>query len=176
MARAKAHPNLLWFLLALAAGFSLCLALPGSAAPSHTVQPPTSCPGERYPDVCPSDWFYGYVTDLTGVGAIGGYADGTFGPVREVTRGQTMKIVVIATGVSGATPLQPTFEDVSVSQPFFQWIEIGAAHGLIGGYACGGAFEQAILPAWQPGQSRAVGEDARNSDELGTTATEQPHL
>ena len=99
------------------------------------------CEGERFTDVCPGDWFYPYVMDLTDRGAISGYADGTFRPNNDITRGQIMKVVVIANGLTAPLPSSPSFMDVPTTNPFYQWIEIGAANGVAGGYPCGGPNE-----------------------------------
>lgn len=99
------------------------------------------CPGERFTDVCPEDWFYQYVMDLTERGAISGYSDGTFRPYNDITRGQIMKVVVIANGLTASMPPIPTFSDVPATHTFYEWVEIGAATGVAGGYSCGGQGE-----------------------------------
>jgi hypothetical protein len=77
------------------------------------------------------------VTDLTERGAIGGYTDGTFRPYNDITRGQIMKVIVIANGLSAPLPTLATFADVPSTHTFFQWVEIGVANGVAGGYPCG---------------------------------------
>ena len=120
-------------LLMLIFAVSTCLA--GSkVAPSS---PHGYCPDETYPDVCPEDWFYIYVMDLTSVQAVSGYADGTFRPEDRISRGQVMKVVVQAMELSAALPSSPTYADVPANHTFYQWIETGAANGLASGYACG---------------------------------------
>ena len=115
--------------------------------------PDAVCPGERFSDVCPEDWFYTYVMNLTERGAISGYTDGTFRPNNDITRGQIMKVVVIANDLSAPLPTNPTFTDVPSTHPFFQWVEIGAANGVGGGYTCGGPGEpcdQGDRPYFRP--------------------------
>ncbi len=101
----------------------------------------SACAGETYPDVCPGDWFYPYVMDLSGSGAVSGFADGTFRPYSEISRGQIIKVIVQAMGLTSPAPFEPTFADVPATHTFFQWIETGAAKGLFGGYPCGGVGE-----------------------------------
>jgi hypothetical protein len=101
----------------------------------------TNCAGTTFSDVCPGDWFFSYVTNLTTLNAIGGYPDGTFRPNNSITRGQIMKVIVQAMGIGGTPPTTATFADVPASNTFFAWVEIGAAQGLTGGYPCGGAGE-----------------------------------
>ena len=74
----------------------------GAARPAPGPAQPAACPGQTFTDVCPADWFYPFVMDLYNLGAISGYADQTFRPNNEITRGQIMKVVVIATGLTGA--------------------------------------------------------------------------
>lgn len=113
----------------------------GSTRAQSFSVPTSTCPGETYPDVCPGDWFYHYVTDLSSTGAVSGFADGTFRPNSEISRGQIMKVIVRAMDLTAPVPAQPTFADVPTTHTFFQWIEIGASLGLSGGYPCGGAGE-----------------------------------
>ena len=70
---------------------------------------------------------------------ISGYADGTFQPGNNVTRGQLCKIVTLAQGWPIYTPPAPTFSDVPANHPFYQYIETAYSHGIISGYS-GGVF------------------------------------
>lgn len=102
---------------------------------------PDSCAGQRFSDVCPGDWHYPYIMDLSNLGVISGYADGTFRPNNDITRAQVMKVIVNATGLTGRLPAAATFADVPLSDPFFAWVEIGYANEVAGGYPCGGPSE-----------------------------------
>ena len=147
--------NLIWLpILLLAVAFSVS----AKAAPAF---PSANCPGERFVDVCPEDWFYPYVTGLSGLGVVSGYNDGTFRPNNDITRGQIMKIVVLSTGLSGALPPTPTFTDVPSTHTFYQWIEVGVANGVVGGYNCGGPFEACnpqSSPYFRPGANVTRGQ------------------
>ncbi len=125
--------------------------------------PTARCLGERYSDVCPSDYFYQYTINLTNLSAISGYACGGpfepcypptnapyFRPYNSITRAQAMKVVVTAYTLSGQIPGTNTFEDVPTSSTFYQVVEIGYANGLISGYACGGPFEPCVAPGNKP--------------------------
>ena len=70
-----------------------------------------------------------------------GILNGTFRPNNQITRGQIMKVIVQALGISGTPPTVATFTDVPVSNTFFAWVEIGVAQGLANGYPCGGPNE-----------------------------------
>jgi S-layer family protein len=108
----------------------------------------------NFVDVPPANPFYSYVEWMACRSYISGYPCGGAGepcpgnyfrPGLNVTRGQLLKMVVNASGWSlgpeGTPPPVATFADVPPSQPFFVFVETGAAHGIVGGYACGGAGE-----------------------------------
>src|SRR5439155_22949664 len=98
------------------------------AAPAASPTP--RCPGERFADVCPADYFYTAVIYLNDHGAISGYADGTFRPFNSATRGQLCKIVVLAENWTLYTPPAPTFSDVPATNPFYTFIETAYHQGI----------------------------------------------
>ncbi|MFL5732197.1 MAG: S-layer homology domain-containing protein, partial [Chloroflexia bacterium] len=112
---------------------SLALHAPGTpcGAPSPT---PCSLP---FSDVQPTDYFHEAVGYLYCRGVISGYADGTFRPYSNTTRGQLCKIVVLAHGWSIYLPPAPTFRDVPATDPFYGYIETAYNSGIISGYFCG---------------------------------------
>jgi S-layer family protein len=132
-----------WMILPLLAVLLLAgLGLKGATAQAAgTTAPLANCSGTQYSDVCPSDWFYPYVTSLNEIGALSGYADGTFRPYNAMTRGQIMKTIVIAAGLNGTVPASSPFADVPPTHPFYNWIAIGVANGAVSGYNCGGPGE-----------------------------------
>src|SRR4051794_18060121 len=103
--------------------------------------PTTTCSGEQFTDVCPGDWFYPFVTDLSNITIISGYSDGTFRPNNTITRAQVMKVIVLAMDPPPTLPAAPSFVDVNARHPFYAFIEAGAANGLTTGYTCGGTGE-----------------------------------
>jgi hypothetical protein len=74
-------------------------------------------------------------------GAINGYADCTFRPQNDITRGQIAKVVSNAAGFTDDVTGRHTYADVPVSNAFWQWVERLALHDVMGGYPCGGAGE-----------------------------------
>jgi hypothetical protein len=100
------------------------------------VETPTGTP--TFNDVAPGSPFYDYVETAAHSNIVSGYADGTFRPNNNVTRGQLSKIVVTAANhVYSWTILNPataTFSDVPVGSAFFTYIETAACHGVISGY------------------------------------------
>ena len=112
-----------------------------------------------FADVDPGQPFYPYVQWMACRGYISGYGCGGpgepcpgtyFRPANAVTRGQLLKMVTNAAGWAISTPATPTFQDVPTTQPFYPFIETGVAHGIISGYACGGAGEPCDPPLDRP--------------------------
>jgi hypothetical protein len=78
------------------------------------------------------------VEELTALGIIGGYEDGTFKPDNEITRAELAKIIVIASGNgAAATTLQTVksaFTDVKSNEWYTGYINAAQAKGYIQGY------------------------------------------
>jgi hypothetical protein len=90
-----------------------------------------------FADVHSNDYFYEAVRYLYCHGVISGYSDNTFRPYNLTTRAQLAKIVVLAEGWTTYTPTNPSFRDVSATDPFYQFIETAYHQGVISGYSCG---------------------------------------
>jgi hypothetical protein len=123
---------------------------PGAATntPGVATATPTICT-LIFTDVPPNHTFYNDIRCLACRGIISGYADGTFRPGNNVTRGQVSKIVSNAAGFNEPIDGQ-TFEDVPITHTFWVWIERLARRGIIGGYECGGVGEPCIPPDNRP--------------------------
>jgi hypothetical protein len=124
--------------------------IPPTATRVATATPaasPTPCAG--FSDVPPGSTFYPYVTCLVNRGIIGGYADCTFRPNVNVTRGQLSKIVSLAAGYTDPPGTQ-TFQDVPPGSTFYAYVQQLSSRGHIGGYRCGGAGEPCVQPANRP--------------------------
>jgi hypothetical protein len=124
--------------------------------PTSTPTPvPPRCPGERFTDVCPGDYFYQPVLYLNDRAIINGYNTvppcenaqhiPCFKPYNNSTRAQIAKIVSLAAGfvepVSGQS-----FEDVPPTDTFYVYIERMVQRGIISGYPCSGPGEPCIPP------------------------------
>jgi hypothetical protein len=107
-----------------------------------------TCTSQTFSDVPPSHTFYCYVETAVAHGIISGYADGTFKPGNDVTRGQLAKIVVLAEGWADSCTSQH-FSDVPPTHPFYCYVETAFAHGIISGYADG---------TFRPGNSATRGQ------------------
>ncbi len=153
----------LWLALAVLAVWGMGMA--ATAAQAGTgADTESTCPGQRFTDVCPGDWYYPYVMDLTNIGAVSGYADGTFRPGNTLTRGQAVKVIVLAMGLNGPVPPTPTFTDVPTTQAFFPWVEVAVANRVVNGYACGGPGEPCDSqrrPYFRPGANVSRGQLAK---------------
>ena len=93
--------------------------------------------------------FYAYIETAYNHGIVSGYADGTFRPGANVTRGQVSKMIVRAQGWAPQTAGGPHFGDVPPASPFYAAIETAYAHGLLSGYADG---------SFRPGNSATRGQ------------------
>jgi hypothetical protein len=118
--------------------------------PTATPQP-TSCP-IQFSDVPNPSTFYAYIRCLACRNIVNGYADGTFKPNNNVTRGQLSKIVSNSAGFNDPQTVQ-MFQDVPPTGPgstFFAFIGRLASRGYISGYTCGGAGEPCVPPGNRP--------------------------
>jgi hypothetical protein len=110
--------------------------------PTATYTPiasPTPCIDGRYSDVLPTDYFYtaAYELGRTNPPVMSGYADCTFKPYNNITRGQTAKIVVLGAGIPNDLTGAPHFSDVPATNPFYIYIETAYNNDIITGYADG---------------------------------------
>lgn len=93
--------------------------------------------GIIFSDVYPDDYFRDAVNFLYCRGAISGYADNTFRPSNNTTRGQLCKIVVLAEDWTLYIPASPTYRDVPSTHPMMPYIETATHQGVVSGYNCG---------------------------------------
>jgi hypothetical protein len=90
-----------------------------------------------FSDVLPGDWFYSAVETAYSHGIVGGYADGTFRPYNEVTRGQLSKMLVLAQGWPLLDPETGHFFDVARGSAFYVYVETALSRAIISGYGDG---------------------------------------
>ncbi|MFL5734869.1 MAG: S-layer homology domain-containing protein [Chloroflexia bacterium] len=106
------------------------------STPTRTATPtrtPTAC-AISFSDVHPDDYFHDAVIYLACHGAISGYADGSFRPYNNTTRGQVTKIVILGFGIPIDTTGGPHFTDVPVDHPFYSYVETANHNGIVSGY------------------------------------------
>jgi hypothetical protein len=152
---------------------------PRTATTTAVASSPTLTPcAIAFADVPTSNTFYSHIRCLVCRNIMGGYADNTFRPNNDITRGQLSKIVANSAGFNEPVSSQ-TFEDVPSTNTFYPFVERMAGRGIIGGYPCGGVSEPcgSGKPYFRPnanatrGQiSKIVSESARfNDSQAGQT-------
>jgi len=94
---------------------------------------PVVIPCGSFSDVPTDNIFYSDIRFLACRGVISGFAGNTFQPNSNTTRGQFAKIATLGFGISPATPVTPTFNDVAANNVFYQYIEAAAAANVIRG-------------------------------------------
>jgi hypothetical protein len=104
-------------------------------------------PAKTFCDVSRSDWYAGYVNDLSGKGIVSGYANGCFMPDNQITRAEFIKMLAQVEGLtaanSGTDLNKEYFTDIPSSNNAIpaQWyaadINNAAAAGIITGYKDG---------------------------------------
>jgi N-acetylneuraminic acid mutarotase len=171
--------------VACAGGLQLPTPTP-TAPTTPTSTPETGTPTAtvctvQFSDVPQGSTFYPYVRCLACRGIISGYADGTFRPNAEVTRGQLSKIVSNAAGFIEPVTGQ-TYEDVPPTGEFYLWIQRLTGRGVMSGYPCGGVGEPCVPPGnrpyFRPGANATRGQIAKivsNAAGLSGTPTQQTY-
>lgn len=103
-----------------------------------------------FADVPPDSAFFSYIDWMASNGYVRGYDCGNpgepcpgtyFHPGANVTRGQLLKMAVLAVGWPWTNPKDPTFADVPHDNAFYDYIETAFANGIINGYPCGNPGE-----------------------------------
>ena len=159
---------------------STSTAVIATATPSSTVvvsSTPTAC-AISFSDVPSDSTFYPFIRCLACRGVLGGYADGTFRPGNNITRGQIAKVVSNGAGFSEPVSGQ-TYADVPADQTFYEWIERLTGRGVMSGYGCGGPGEPCDgenRPYFRPGANATRGQLSKivsNAAGFSETATEQ---
>jgi hypothetical protein len=145
-----------------------------------TVVPTLETCDVQFSDVPTDNPFYEQIMCLSCMEMMSGYADGTFRPNNQVTRGQLSKIVANTAGfMGGEVPTAQSFEDVPVGSTFHMYIEEMASRGVIAGYPCGGPGEPCgpeNRPYFRIGASATRGQISKvvsNAAELTDTPTTQ---
>jgi hypothetical protein len=93
---------------------------------------------QTFTDVPSAYPFWLYIERAALHGVVSGYADSTYRPAADVTRGQIAKIDALAAGYNDSIPpARQTFSDVPLAHPFWVYIERITLHGVVSGYADG---------------------------------------
>lgn len=126
---------------------------------------PTPVPGcqLQFTDVPRDSTFYPHIRCLACRGIVSGYADGTFRPNNEITRGQLAKLVSNAAAFS-EDPGPQIYEDVPPGNSFYWWVNRLSRRGYMGGYLCGGPGEACSpgnSPYFRPGANATRAQTAK---------------
>ena len=84
-----------------------------------------------FPDVPAGAWYEGVVSRAVGLGVIGGYKDGNFGPNDPITRGQ---VAVVLWKMAGQPAGDRTFPDVRDDDYFRDAVRWAGSKGVVNGY------------------------------------------
>jgi carboxypeptidase T len=136
-----------------------------TSIPTATQPPASATPTPctlTFIDVLPDNVFYSFIQCLACHGIISGYADGTFRPFNDITRGQIAKMVSNAAGFE-EDPGPQIYEDVPPGSPFYSWINRLSMRGHMGGYPCDTVPEEPCVapdnrPYFRPGNSATRGQ------------------
>ena len=96
---------------------------------------PVQAHPSSFSDVPDSGSVHQAVEYMAAAGMLSGYPDGTFGPNKQLNRGQAAKILVSQQGIKPVDPLAHVFSDVEAV--YGSYVEAAANEGWIGGYADG---------------------------------------
>lgn len=97
--------------------------------------PPEDGTDLSFTDVSPKAWYYKYVMPLAKMGAVEGFADGSFKPAKHVTRGELVQVLCRFFEKPEGPGL--TFTDVPQDHPAYEAITKASAMGWLTGYADG---------------------------------------
>jgi hypothetical protein len=127
-----------------------------------TVSPTVGACTIQFSDVDENNTFYASVRCLACRGIVSGYADGTFRPNNQVTRGQLAKMVSNSAGFT-EDPNPQIFADVSPANTFYEWINRLTRRGYMSGYVCGGPGEPCInnMPYFRPFANATRGQTSK---------------
>jgi len=78
-------------------------------------------------------WAQEAVEKLAEMGLLQGYGDGTFRPQNPITRGQFVRLLVVAAGIPQEVKYPPTFSDVGITDPLYSYVEAAARAGIVSG-------------------------------------------
>jgi hypothetical protein len=104
---------------------------------SAVIPAPTLVQGAVFTDVPNSSWAYGDIENLSSLGDISGYPDGTFQPNNQITRAEFCAIMDKVLNLTSYTPQTPTFTDVNTGDWFAHAVETAAHAGIAKGYGDG---------------------------------------
>lgn len=99
----------------------------------------SSCVEGLYADVPCTDWYGKYVGYLSDKGVLQGYGEGIFGPGRNITRAEALKIMLFAKALQSTNvgDVVNPFSDISAEDWYYSLVMIGYKLSIIQGYQDG---------------------------------------
>lgn len=95
---------------------------------------PPPVPAQVFADVQASYWASDAINELSSLGYVSGYPDGTFGPDNKITRAEFISIISRALKLPAYSPAAPGFSDVASGDWFYGSVESALFAGLVKGY------------------------------------------
>lgn len=71
---------------------------------------------------------------LKAKGVVSGYSDGTFQPQKTINRAEALKIILLASGLSGESATEIDFPDVGTADWFYGYVRRGVEKDIVRGY------------------------------------------
>jgi len=122
----------------------------------------TAASAASFPDVPGDSENFAAVEYLKAKNIISGYPDNTFAPEKTINRAEALKIVILASGLSGVPEGSVPMQDVKDSDWFYDYVQTAYANKIINGYSDG---------TFKPGNNINVAESLKiiiNSMDSGT--------
>jgi hypothetical protein len=99
--------------------------------------PPVPAPALSFTDVPDSYWAHDAIYELSGLGYVSGYPDGTFKPGSQIIRAEFVTIMDKVLKLTSYTPQAPMFSDVNPDDWFYQGVDTAVYAGIAKGYGDG---------------------------------------
>ena len=111
------------------------LSFTTGAQTSTTPTTPATPKALTFTDVPNSFWAYGDIENLSGLGYISGYPDGSFKPDSTITRAEFVSILGKVLKLQQYNPTVPDFSDVAQGDWFYGSVEEAVYAGIVKGYS-----------------------------------------
>jgi rare lipoprotein A (peptidoglycan hydrolase) len=84
-----------------------------------------------FPDIDKDAWYYEYICAAYNNQIITGYPDGTFKPEQTINKVEALKIAILQSGLSTATPSAENFDDVKTTDWYNDYARLANHKGMI---------------------------------------------
>lgn len=90
--------------------------------------------GNIYPDVFATDWYASFIRIARTYGIVNGYKDGLFKPVKNMTRAEALKVMMLAADWKITSGYPAVFPDVSKDSWYYDIVNYAYGSGVVKGY------------------------------------------